>query len=130
MSQGSEGRPGDRPAEIQPSVSPETVQQVARQTVHHLVGAQFQIGPAPNAIIEKLQPEHLTAVIGNADKEGVRHHLRLIIFYVTAVVGFLILCALFLFSGHHELLINVLTYFATFIGGFGTGYGYLKAKVN
>ena len=82
---------------------------------------QVAIGPPPNAFIEKLQPGHITTIIEQSGKDSRQEHWRSLIYFIGGVVGFLILCGLFLGFGKEALLMPILTAFVGFAGGFGIG---------
>ncbi len=106
--------------------------QAARQTaqqafgLHHQFG--LQIGPAPDALIAKLDPPHITSLLENAERENNRNDSRKKQFFWGTIgigtAGFLFLCWLFLYFQKPELLQAVLTLFGGFLAGFAGGYGF------
>jgi hypothetical protein len=84
-------------------------------------GFQLAMGPQPNAFVEKLKPEHMASVIKQIGEDSGREHTRHIVYFAGGVLGFLVLCGLFLGFGKESLLMPILTAFVGFAGGFGIG---------
>lgn len=94
-------------------------------------GMQVQVGPAPNELLAKLEPGHITTLIQDAGREKQRSDERKMFALKGAIIGgiggFLLLCWLFLHYEKPELLKDILLLFTGLVGGFLGGLGVGKA---
>ena len=104
---------------------PEVVRDEVRRrlpgSVQHAVGFQVTTGPPPDAFLEKLQPEHITKVLDYTRQDKKDEHWRLIYYYGVGIIGFLLLCIVFLYAGKDAILKEIISAFIGFAGGFGVG---------
>jgi len=137
MARGNEQRPGDfvqqelptTPKELKEAVANEVARQVDEfpPQIQHAFALSLQQGSAPNQLLEKLTPEQLGRVIELTECDSQREHSRFKISLFVGVGGFLALSGMLLYAQKPEMLKDILALFATFIGGFGSGY-YLRSK--
>jgi hypothetical protein len=114
-----------------PAIPPEILQEIAQKVfpqIQTATGVQVAIGPPPNAFIEKLQPEHITSIIGHTAKDKERQSYIFLATIVIGIVGFLAICWLFLAFQKDAMLEGVLKVFAGFLGGFGSGFAAARWK--
>lgn len=127
----------DPPAETisAPSAGQSTTDpaRAARQMVQHF---GLQVGPAPDAFLDKLEPQHITQLLSAAENDSVRGDSRTKqIFWgsiVVSTVATLFMCWIFLHYEKSELLKDtlqiLLTAIVSFAGGFGFGRTTKKAE--
>ena len=99
----------------------EPVTQQVRSVMQHVMGVQFQAGPAPNALVDKLGPEHITAVITNAHAESESTQSSRRLYFCVGVATFLAACGMFLYADKIEPLEKIITALLGFVGGYGFG---------
>ncbi len=90
--------------------------------------AMMQVGPGRDPFVEKMTPEHVTAVIANKDKNDERKHAEEIAkignhkwYSVGGAVFIFALCGLFLGFHQTEHLDAIIGTLAGLVGGFGLG---------
>lgn len=123
--------PEDDPqSELEPLAAPSSPQiapaRVAQQMIHQL---GVQIGPAPNALLEKLDSQHIGQLLTLTENDSKRNDSwRKQAFWgaiIVATAGTLIMCWMFLHYDKPELLKEtlalLLTALVSFAGGFGFG---------
>ncbi len=88
----------------------------------------MQSGPGRDPFVEKMTPEHVTAVIAGKDKDGERKHTEELakignqkLFICVGVVFVLLLCGLFLHYQQTDHLDAIIGALAGLAGGFGLG---------
>lgn len=98
------------------------------QRISEMTATMMQIGPGRDPFVDKMTPEHVTAVIANKDKDGERHHTEELArianhrwYFLGGGVFVLSICLLFLVYGKTEHLDAVLAGIAGIAGGFGLG---------
>lgn len=123
----SDVTPDKRDAQNPPERHEGASAQVSR-TMMERFSAMMQFTPGRDPLVEKMTPEHVTAVIANKDKDGEREHTEEMaritshrMYYAGGVVFVLALCWLFLSFGKTEHLDAVLAAIAGLAGGFGLG---------
>ena len=123
MSQGDQQDPQPVPSVTdagQPTQ--DVVREEARRHLQQIgVGFQFSTAPSPNALIEKLQPEHIAQALKGADNDSWRDHCQRMTFGILGIVSFLVICWMFLSFQQQALLEKVLALLIGFAGGFGIG---------
>lgn len=88
----------------------------------------MSVMPGRDPLIEKMTPEHVTAVIANKDKDGEREHTQEMAkiashrwYFVGGAIAIFALCWLFLNYKQTEHLDAVLGVLAGLAGGYGLG---------
>ena len=127
--------PGEKPTspeesnELSPAIQA-TIQEVVQRQLQQFpttaFGAQFHIGPPPNEFAKRLLPEHISQVLKSEESEDQRQHFTIRFSIVALSIGFLALCALFLYANRVEFLEKILILFTGGAGGFGLGRKFSK----
>ncbi len=143
---GSAKTPAPKPEPETPDLAlPEPVEAVLkevpppqREKVRETFAAllQFQ-GPMPNPLLGKLTSEHLDKLIDGADKDNQRMYAdrkegrgQSKFLSVCGIVGFVVLCGLFLWAKQTQLLDKVIQVAVIFAGGLGAGLGLARRRPN
>lgn len=85
------------------------------------LAVQVGMGAAPNAFLEKLEPQHIDKVLDYTHADEGKEHVRQLCYFFGGLVGFLVLCAMFLYAGKDGVLEKIIAAFIGFVGGFGVG---------
>lgn len=121
------GDDNQQPDVIAP-VPEQVVQEVVSKQVHQLMlGLQVSQSPTAGlAIVDKFQPEHISATLASVENENKREHFSNRLYFIGSIVGALLLCILFLGFNQAPLVEKVLVAFLGFAGGYGLGKGTSK----
>jgi hypothetical protein len=118
---------GGSPVKLSPEKDDSPSPQISMRTIERF-SAMMSVGPGRDSFVEKMTPEHVTAVIVNKDKDGERKHTEELAkinnhkwYAVGAGVFVIVLCALFLAFKQTDHLDAVLGTLAGLAGGFGIG---------
>ena len=102
--------------------------QIVSSQIIEQMSAMMHVGPGRDAFVDKMTPEHVTAVIANKDKDGDRHHREEMAhianrkwFFVGGAISIVLVCFLFLNYNQTEHLDAVLGVIAGMAGGYGLG---------
>lgn len=111
-----------QPDEITPFPENLAKEVINKQVHQFMLGLQVGHQPAPGvALVDKFQPEHITATIASAENESRREHISNRLFFIGGVVGALLLCLMFLGFSQAALVEKSLIAFLGFAGGYGIG---------
>lgn len=111
-----------QPEHITPVPADIAKEAVSKQIHQMAFGLQLSQPTAPaTALVEKLEPSHITSVIANSEAENKREHESTRMFFFGSVIGAMLLCSLFLYFNQASLVEKVLAAFLGFAGGYGYG---------
>ena len=135
---GEQSPPGDSSVGETSPVSPEILEKLppeARKKVMEFFAAGMYSGPAPNPVLAKITPQHITDLISLASKdsdhalEDTKHSRRLALYALTIVlISVLVVVLVLAFRNQNDLLIEVFKLLAVGLGGFGGGYGWARFR--
>lgn len=125
MSEGGPPEPsGDDPAPIARRDAETIVPKPVQERVEQLLSVGMQISHGRNQFIDKLDKQHVSTILANADKADERSHFSRRLGFGAACLLLVSLCWLFLAYGKTEHLDAVIAG----VLGLAGGYGICKAQ--